>query len=46
MVWVRGFEPLASRFQGGHSTELSYTQTQGAAPRTLSVVRRWVAVVG
>lgn len=31
LVWVAGFEPAAFRFQGGHSTGLSYTQITGIA---------------
>ena len=26
LVWMIGFEPTASRVQGGYSTKLSYTQ--------------------
>ena len=48
LVCVRGFEPLASRFQGGNSTGLSYTQPKPRQPgRTSvfawSVVARWFA---
>jgi len=26
LVWVAGYDPTTSRFQGEHSTRLSYTQ--------------------
>lgn len=44
MVWVRGFEPLASRFQGENSTGLSYTQIEGRSETTFTCVWWWGAV--